>query len=232
MFEHLEFGAVFAGPFAHLLLSGAINTFELTAASWALAIGLGTVLAILRASGISVATKVVAAFVSYHQNVPMLVQILLWYFGVPTLLPYAAQSWANAHNSELIYASIAIGLCMSAFFSEDIRSGLRSVHYGQQEASRSLGLSFLATLRFVTLPQAIRNALPSFVNHTVMMLKDTSLAMTIGAAELTYAVREIENETFRTFEAYAVATAFYLTVSLSLMGLGALVGKRIQNQAR
>jgi polar amino acid transport system permease protein len=231
MLEHLEFGAVFAGPFAHLLLSGAINAFELTAASWVLAIGLGTVLAILRASG-AVAAKVVAAFVSYHQNVPMLVQILLWYFGVPTLLPYAAQSWANAHNGELIYASIAIGLCMSAFFSEDIRSGLRSVHYGQQEASRSLGLSFFATLRFVTLPQAIRNALPSFVNHTVMMFKDTSLAMTIGAAEMTYVVREIENETFRTFEAYAVATAFYLTVSLSLMGLGALVGKRIQNQAR
>lgn len=231
MFEHLEFGAVFAGPFAHLLLSGAITAFELTAASLVLAIGLGTVLAILRASG-AVATKVVAAFVSYHQNVPMLVQILLWYFGVPTLLPYAVQSWANAHNGELIYASIAIGLCMSAFFSEDIRSGLRSVHYGQQEASRSLGLSFLATLRFVTLPQAIRNALPSFVNHTVMMFKDTSLAMTIGAAEMTYVVREIENETFRTFEAYAVATAFYLAVSLSLMGLGALVGKRIQNQAR
>jgi polar amino acid transport system permease protein len=231
MFEHLEFGAVFARPFAHLLLSGAINTFELTAASWVLAIGLGTVLAILRASG-AVATKIVAAFVSYHQNVPMLVQILLWYFGVPTILPYSAQSWANAHNGELIYASIAVGLCMSAFFSEDIRSGLRSVPYGQQEASRSLGLSFLATLRFVTLPQAIRNALPAFVNHTVMMFKDTSLAMTIGAAEMTYVVREIENETFRTFEAYAVATAFYLTVSLSLMGLGALVGKRIQNQAR
>jgi polar amino acid transport system permease protein len=231
MFEHLEFGAVFARPFAHLLLSGAITTFELAAASWVLAIGLGTVLAILRASG-AVATKIVAAFASYHQNVPMLVQILLWYFGVPTILPYSAQSWANAHNGELIYASIAVGLCMSAFFSEDIRSGLRSVPYGQQEASRSLGLSFLATLRFVTLPQAIRNALPAFVNHTVMMLKDTSLAMTIGAAEMTYVVREIENETFRTFEAYAVATAFYLTVSLSLMGLGALVGKRIQNQAR
>jgi polar amino acid transport system permease protein len=231
MLEHLDFGAIFAGPFAHLLLSGAITAFELTAASWLLAIGLGTVLAILRASG-AVAAKVVAAFVSYHQNVPMLVQILLWYFGVPTLLPAAAQSWANAHNGELIYASIAIGLCMSAFFSEDIRSGLRSVHHGQQEASRSLGLSFLATLRFVTLPQAIRNALPSFVNHTVMMFKDTSLAMTIGAAEMTYVVREIENETFRTFEAYAVATAFYLAVSLSLMGLGALVGKRIQNQAR
>ncbi|MFT4438918.1 amino acid ABC transporter permease [Caballeronia sp. 15715] len=231
MLEHLDFGAIFAGPFAHLLLSGAITAFELTAASWLLAIGLGTVLAILRASG-AVADKVVAAFVSYHQNVPMLVQILLWYFGVPTLLPAAAQSWANAHNGELIYASIAIGLCMSAFFSEDIRSGLRSVHHGQQEASRSLGLSFLATLRFVTLPQAIRNALPSFVNHTVMMFKDTSLAMTIGAAEMTYVVREIENETFRTFEAYAVATAFYLAVSLSLMGLGALVGKRIQNQAR
>jgi len=64
------------------------------------------------------------------------------------------------------------------------------------------------------------------------LFKNTSLAMTIGAAEMTYIVREIENETFRTFEAYAVATLFYLAVSLGLMGLGALVEKRIQNQAR
>jgi polar amino acid transport system permease protein len=162
----------------------------------------------------------------------MLVQILLWYFGVPTLLPDAAQSWVNAHDGELIFASIAIGLCMSAYFSEDLRSGLRSVHYGQQEAARSLGLGFFATLRYVTLPQAIRNALPPFVNHTVLLFKNTSLAMTIGAAEMTYVVREIENETFKTFEAYAVATLFYLAVSLGLMGLGALAGKRIQNQAR
>lgn len=232
MFDHLDFGAVFAGPFAHLLLCAAIKTLKLTAASWLLAIGLGTVLAVLRAAGISVVTKGVAAFVSYHQNVPLLAQIFLWYFGVPTLLPDAAQSWVNAHDGELIYASIAIGLCMSAFFSEDIRSGLRSVHHGQYEASRSLGLGFFATLRFVTFPQAVRSALPAFINHTVMMFKDTSLAMAIGAAEMTYVVRQIENETFRTFEAYAVATAFYLAASLGLMGLGALIGKRIQMKAR
>jgi polar amino acid transport system permease protein len=232
VFNHLEFGTVFAGSFSHLLLSAAANTLKLTAASWLLAIGLGTVLAVLRASGISVVTKAVAAFVSYHQNVPLLAQIFLWYFAMPTLLPDAAQAWANAHDGELIYASIAIGLCMSAFFSEDIRSGLRSVHHGQYEASRSLGLGFFATLRFVTFPQAVRSALPSFVNHTVMMFKDTSLAMTIGAAEMTYVIRQIENETFRTFEAYAVATAFYLAVSLGLMGLGAMIGKRIQMKAR
>jgi polar amino acid transport system permease protein len=231
VFDHLEVGAVFAGPFAHLLLSAAIKTFKLTAASWLLAIGLGTILAVLRASGISVVSKGVEAFVSYHQNVPLLAQIFLWYFGVPTLLPDVVQSWANAHDGEVIYASIAIGLCMSAFFSEDIRSGLRSVPHGQYEASRSLGLGFFGTLRFVTFPQAVRNALPSFVNHTVMMFKDTSLAMSVGAAEMTYVVRQIENETFRTFEAYAVATAFYLAVSLGLMGLGALTGKYVQTKA-
>ncbi|VVE10404.1 amino acid ABC transporter permease [Pandoraea iniqua] len=232
MLHHLEFGAVFAGPFANLLLSAALTTFKLTVASWLLAIGLGTVLAVLRASGVTPLRKAVEAFVSYHQNIPLLAQIFLWYFGVPTLLPDAVQSWVNAHDGEVIYASIAIGLCMSAFFSEDIRSGLRSVPHGQYEASRSLGLSFFATMRFVTFPLAFRSALPSFVNHTVMMFKDTSLAMAIGAAEMTYVVRQIENETFRTFEAYAVATAFYLAVSLGLMGLGAMVANRIQIKAR
>ena len=112
MSGRLDFDPIFAGPFAHLLVSGAIKTFELTATSWILAVGLGVVLAVLRASGIPVATKAVAAFVAYHQNVPMLVQILLWYFGVPTLLPDAAQTWINAHDGELIFASIAVGLCI------------------------------------------------------------------------------------------------------------------------
>ena len=117
-------------------------------------------------------------------------------------------------------------------FSEDIRSGLRSVPPGQREASRSLGFSFTKSMRFVILPQAFRIALPPFINHTVVLFKNTSLAMALGAAEMTYVVREIENQTFRTFEAYTLATAFYLAVSLGLMALGVVVARSTQIPAR
>ncbi|PRY05944.1 amino acid ABC transporter permease [Paraburkholderia sp. BL25I1N1] len=223
---HLDFSAVFAAPYGPELIKGAKLTLALTAESWILAVGLGTALAVVRATGNKIAERVVAGFVAYHQNVPMLVQIILWYFGVPTLLPDSWQSWVNAHNGEMFFSGIAIGLCMSAYFSEDIRSGLRSVPWGQHEAARSLGLSYVRSMRYVILPQAFRVSMPPFINHTVLLFKNTSLAMVVGAAEMTYAVREVENQTFRTFESYAIATGFYLAVSLGLMALGAIVSRR------
>jgi polar amino acid transport system permease protein len=87
-------------------------------------------------------------------------------------------------------------------------------------------------MRHVILPQAIRVSLPSLVNHTVMLFKNTSLAMALGAAELTYVVREIENQTFRTFESYLIATVVYLAISLGLMAVGAAISNRYKIPAR
>lgn len=232
MLSHVNFGAIFAAPYGEQLLTGLELTAGLTVTSWVLAVALGTALATIRMTGTRFAERFVASYVAYHQNVPMLVHILLWYFGIPTLLPEAAQTWVNAHNGEFVFASIAIGMCMAAYFSEDIRSGMRSIPVGQHEASRSLGLSYLGSMRYVILPQAFRIALPPFINHTVLLFKNTSLAMAIGAAEMTYAVREVENHTFRTIEAYLLATVFYLAVSLGLMALGALAAQRTRIPAR
>jgi len=117
---------------------------------------------------------------------------------------------------------------LAAYFSEDIRSGLRSVPGGQTEAARSLGMGFLTSIRYVVLPQAINISLPTFTNHTIVLFKNTSLAMALGAAEMTYAVREVENETFLTYETYIVATVFYLAISLLLMAAGAVAAKRVR----
>ncbi len=200
-------------------------TLELTVASWLLAMVLGTVLATLRMSGRRSAKAVVSAFVAYHRNVPMLVQIMMWYFALPSLLSDEMQMWINQFNGEFLYSVIAIGLCMAAYVSEDIRSGLRAIPHGQFEASRALGLSYIGSMRFVILPQAMRIAVPPLINHTVLLFKNTSLAMAIGVAELTYATRQLENYTFRTFEAYLIASLGYLALSLALMGAGALLSR-------
>jgi polar amino acid transport system permease protein len=232
MLSHLNFSSIFTAQNLTHLMWGVQYTVLLTLTSLVLAVALGTVLATLRAIGNPLIERIVAGYVAYHQNVPMLAQLFLWYFGVPTLLPDSAQGWINAHGGEFIFASIAIGLCMAAYYSEDIRSGLRAVSAGQHEAARSLGLSFAKSMRYVILPQGFRIAMPPFINHTVVLFKNTSLAMAIGVAELTYTVRDIENQSFRTFEIYLVGTVIYLAISLGLMGVGAAVSRRTRILAK
>jgi polar amino acid transport system permease protein len=151
---------------------------------------------------------------------------MLWYFGISSLLPQEVQGWLSEHNGESLFAIIALGLCQAAYFSEDLRSGLRSIPDGQAEAARALGHSYLSAMRCVILPQAVRNAVPALVNHSVSLFKNSSLAMAIGVAELTHAVKEIESQSFRTFEAYLVATVLYLAFSLLIMAAGAWLSKR------
>ncbi|KVR68988.1 hypothetical protein WL74_29195 [Burkholderia cepacia] len=225
MIHHLNFVTVLTGEYGALFASGVRLTLLLAIEAWVLAMAVGVILAVIRLGGGALTDKCVGTYVAYHQNVPMLVQILLWYFGISSVLPDPVQLWINNHNGEFVYSVIAIGLCMGAYVSEDIRSGLRAIPYGQQEASRSLGLSYLKAMRYVVLPQAFRVAMPPLINHSVLLFKNTSLAMAIGAAELSYASREVENHTFMTFESYLVATAVYLAISLVIMGLGALIAR-------
>jgi polar amino acid transport system permease protein len=142
------------------------------------------------------------------------------------VLPEALQYWLSDRGSEAIFAVIALGLCQAAYFSEDLRSGIRSVPSGQAEAARALGHSFFGTMRYVLMPQAFRNALPALINHSVSLFKNSSLAMAIGVAELTHAVKEVENQSFRTFEVYLIATIAYLICSLLIMSAGAALSRQ------
>lgn len=212
--------------FGKMLVYGVRMTLVIALGSWLLAMGLAVALLVVRLTPSRIAQRGVAAYVSYHRNVPTLVQLMLWYFGISSLLPDSLQGWLGEHNGEAVFAIIGLGLCQAAYFSEDLRSGLRSVPPGQVEAARALGHSFVGAMRHVLMPQAVRNALPALVNHTVSLFKNSSLAMAIGVAELTHAVKEIENQSFRAFETYLLATVMYLTFSLLIMGAGAWLERR------
>ncbi|QZP30250.1 amino acid ABC transporter permease [Pseudomonas sp. DR48] len=226
MKHDFDLAAVLQGEYAELIVKGIETTLQLALFAWLLAMALALLLVTVRLTGNKLADRLVAGYVSYHRNVPTLVQLMLWYFGVPTLLSQSTQLWLANYSTEYLFSVIALGLCQAAYFCEDIRSGLRAIPAGQTEASRALGLGYVRSMRYVILPQGVRNCLPSLINHTVLLFKNTSLAMAIGVVELTYATREVENYTFRTFESYLVATVFYLVFSLLLMGLGALLARR------
>ncbi|AUG08787.1 amino acid ABC transporter permease [Pseudomonas sp. S09G 359] len=225
MKQDFDLAAILQGEYAELIVKGIEMTLQLALFAWLLAMVLALTLVTVRLTGNTLADRLVAGYVSYHRNVPTLVQLMLWYFGVPTLLSENTQLWLASHNTEYLFSVIALGLCQAAYFCEDMRSGLRAIPAGQTEASRALGLGYVRSMRYVILPQGVRNCLPSLINHTVLLFKNTSLAMAIGVMELTYASREVENYTFRTFESYLVATVFYLVFSLLLMGAGALLAR-------
>ncbi|HKX44903.1 MAG TPA: amino acid ABC transporter permease [Burkholderiaceae bacterium] len=228
----LDFSILLRGDYPGMIAKGLVTMLELTALAWLLAMALGIVLALVRMTHSRLAQLLVAAWVEYHQNVPMLVQIFLWYFGIATLLPAGMQQWVNRHGGEFVFATIAISLAMSAYVSEDLRGGIRAIAKSQIEAARALGFTYLQSFWLVVLQQALRIALPTLVNHSVLLFKGTALAMTIGVAELTYATREIESQSFKTVEVYLFTTVVYLGLSLLIMAGGSRIERHLRLPTR
>jgi len=223
----LDFGALLGNGYPTLILGGLATTLQMTILAWLLAFALGSLLAVLRMLNIRPLNYLIMLYVAFHRNVPMLVHILLWYFGVAAIVPAAINDAINVIGGEFFYATVAIGLVTSAYVSEDLRSAIRAIPRGQMEAARSLGLNYLQAMRKVILPQAFKISIPPLTNQTLLLFKNTSLAMAIGLIELTGAGREIESATFKTFEIYFVVTVLYLAISLLLMLAGARLSKRV-----
>jgi polar amino acid transport system permease protein len=220
--QNFNFPAVLSGEFGGWLLHGVATTLQLFGAAWVAGFAVALVLVLMRTSPIKPLQAFVALYVEYHRNVPLMVQILCWYFAIPEFLPTPVKTWLYGQNIEFVSAAIALALGSAAYISEDLRSGIRSISHSQFEASRALGLSFFQTMRLVVVPQALRAAVPPLISQALLLFKNTSLAMAIGLAELTYRSREIESNTFLTFEIYAICTAIYLALSFCIMGLGEL----------
>lgn len=221
-----DWSFLLSGSTLEKLASGILTTLQLFSVAWVGGFAIALIIVGLRAIPLKPLGWFMRLFVEYHRNVPTVVQIMVWYFGIPEMLPEGLQRWINQGQSEFFFAAIALSLNVSAYFSEDIRSGLRAIPATQNEAARAIGLSAFAAMRYVTIPQAIRIGVPPLLNRTLILFKDTSLAMVIGVADLTYQVKAIENLTFRSFEVFAFATGAYLSFSLVLMGLGAWFNKR------
>ncbi|MFY2941680.1 amino acid ABC transporter permease [Achromobacter xylosoxidans] len=211
-----------------LLVSGMVVTLQLFLVSWVMAFTIAVTLVVVRATNLAPCRWLVDAYVEYHRNVPLLVQVLFWYFGMPELLPEGFRMWLYQHNAEMSLAAIALALGSAAYIAEDIRSGLRAIPGTQFEAARALGASYLQCMRFVIVPQAVRISIPPLVGRALLLFKNTSVAMAIGVMELTYQAREIENETYRTFATFGAATLMYLLGSFLIM----LIGSRIYARYR
>jgi polar amino acid transport system permease protein len=222
----LDYSVVFTGKYFSYFLTGLRNTIVLFCLCWVISLPLAILLALLRASGSRVLNAIVSGYVAYHRNVPVLVQLFVWYFGIASLLPRSINDFVNRHNGEMLFAVIALSLYAAAYMSEDLRSALHAIQKAQFEAARAMGFSFRQAMRWVVIPQMWRIALPPLIGQTLLLFKGTSLAAVIGVGELSYQARQIETESFRVFEAFSVVTAAYLIGSFFIMLLGAWLSKR------
>ncbi|MEH1872031.1 ABC transporter permease subunit [Nostoc sp.] len=193
------------------LLSGALVTLELTAISVLLGMIGGTLIGIVRLFPTPPLPWIARAYVDFFRGTPLLVQIFMIYFGLPAL----AQNFGFTLTlNRLVAAVIALSLNSAAYIAEIVRAGIQSIEPGQTEASQSLGLSSVQTMRYIIFPQALRRMLPPLGNQFISLLKDTSLVAIIGFEELFRKGQLIVAENYRSFEIYATVALVYLFLTL------------------
>ncbi len=199
------------GPSSPLLLGfaakGVVMTLQLSILGSIGALVVGTVFALFRASGLAPLRWLGAAYVELFRNTPLLVQLFFLFFGP---VKFASDTFDNIFRA----AAIGMALYHGAYVAEVVRGGLLGVDKGQTEAARSLGLSFVQTLRYVQLPQTFRSTVPPLGNIGIALIKNTSLASTIGVAELLQGAEIVESRTFRAEEAFGAAVLLYLLLTI------------------
>jgi His/Glu/Gln/Arg/opine family amino acid ABC transporter permease subunit len=209
------------------LIDGVATTLAISALAWLIALALGILAGALRSLKFAPLRMLAAAYVEFFRNVPLLVWMFFWYFAVPPLLPQALQDWLYDHGAEFAAGTAALGVYHGARFSEMIRAGIQAIPKTQLEAALSTGLSTAQAFRLVILPIALRLIVPPLTNETLNLLKNSSVALTIGVAELTFQTRQIETYTARAFEALTAGTLIYLILCLIIARVMARVERRV-----
>ena len=166
-------------------------------------------------------------FVFVIRGVPMIVLAFFIYFGIPYLINTILGFGVGFTLSALQAGTICLALNCGAYMAEIIRAGIQSVDIGQMEAGRSLGLPYWKTMRKIILPQAIRTMIPSIINQFIITVKDTSILSVIGFPELVLAAKQVQANTFKAFETWAIVGVMYLIVITALSYIAKLVERRM-----
>jgi len=205
------------GTYLDMLLMGLRWTLLTALLAWAIALVFGSLVGVLRTLPHRGIVLLGDAYVEFFRNIPILLQLFLWYFVLPELLPKAAGLWLKTlPNASFWTGAIGVGLFMSARVAEQVKAGIRSLPRGQGMAGTALGLTTFQTYRYVLLPMAFRIILPPLTSELLNTVKNTSVALTIGLAELTARTRAMQEFSFQVFEAFTAATLIYLIVNAVL----------------
>jgi glutamate/aspartate transport system permease protein len=211
------------------LLSGALVTLALGLAAWAIALLLGALLGVLRTVPNRPLRALASAYVELFRNIPLLVQLFIWYYVLPDLLPFG-DAIKNMHpmTQQFLAAVLCLGTFTAARVCEQVRSGIISLPRGQKNAGLALGLTLPQTYRFVMLPMAFRVIVPPLTSEFLKIVKNSAVASTIGLLELAAQGRQLVDYTAQPYESFIAVTLLYVAINVVVM----LLMRWIENRTR
>ena len=208
------------GTYLHTLLVGLAWTLATALSAWVIALVLGSVLGVVRTTPRRWAVRLGNAYVEIFRNIPLLVQMFLWYFVLPELVPTSIGTWIKQMPppwASFVPAVLCLGFVTAARVSEQVRAGIQALPRGQGMAGTALGLTLPQTYRFVLLPMAFRIIMPPLTSEFMNIIKNSSVALTIGLVELTAAARAMQEYSFQVFEAFTAATLLYIITNICVV---------------
>jgi len=200
-----------------LFLKGVFLTVEISFFAIVIGLCIGILSAVARTSRIRILNLIAAVYVEVFRNTPLLIQIFIIFFGLPSI---------GIKLSPYVSGLTALVLYVGAYNTEVIRAGLEAIPRGQIEAAKSIGLTGVQTFLYIILPQMFRISLPALGNNWVALVKNSSLVSVIGMVELTWVAMDLNALTFRSFELFGAATLFYLVLIFILINIQNFVEKR------
>ncbi len=212
-----------------IIMSGVGWTLAVSACAWIIALLIGSVVGTMRTTDKPWLVRLGNAWVELFRNIPLLVQMFLWYFVIPEFIP-PLKSWlvkTDPANAQFVAAVLCLGLFTSARVAEQVRAGIQSLPRGQRFAALAIGLTTPQVYRYVLLPMGFRIIIPPLTSETMNLIKNSSIALTIGLAELTFRAREMGEYTFNFFEAFSAATIIYIIIAMTANRVMAVVERRV-----
>lgn len=206
-----------------VFLEGAGITLQL--AAWTVILGsfFGILVALMRLSKLRLIRWISTAYVEFLRGTPLLVQVLIVYFGLPQL---------GVKMPRMTAGIVALTINSAAYMSEIVRSGIQTVDHGQTEAARSLGMTSVQTMLYVILPQAIKNILPAVGNEFVVIIKESSILYTIGIYELTYQANKLASTNYRYLETLMISALIYFVLTFVTSQLLGVLERRMRRGDR
>jgi len=204
------------------LLSGLSITLALGLSAWLIALTLGTLLGIMRTLPNRWLSGIAATYVELFRNVPLLVQIFIWYFAMPEILPFGMGEAIKSLSplaQQFTTAMLCLGFFTAARVCEQVRSGIRALPPGQKNAGLAMGFTLGQTYRYVLLPMSFRIILPPLTSEFLNIFKNSAVASTIGLLELAAQGRQLVDYTAQPYEAFIAVTLTYMLINITVMTL-------------
>jgi glutamate/aspartate transport system permease protein len=211
------------------LLSGMWTTVKMGCLAWVLAFILGSLLGVMRTMPHRLFSRTAAAYVAIVRNVPLIVQLFIWYYVAPKFLPEAVRAWLFAQPPAMtafVTGTIGLGVFTAARVCEQVRAGIQSLPPGTRNAALAMGFTLPQAYRYILLPISYRMMVPPMTSEMLSIFKNTSIASTVGVLELLARARQLNDYSARTYESFIAVILCYFVINAVVMVLMAWVERR------